>query len=1015
MDKVTAIFKSLFPPAKEKFSFVRMLPLLLFLVLFLGSMYALDHWQIMVFGRPWMFLLSIFMVWFWWMSLNGWSGLAPTRRTVSLLVRLTIVGLFIILLAEPRAVRISDVLSVMFVIDMSDSVADSESEKAIAYAADIARDPEKPQEDESGLIVFGGNSAVEMPPNVTFPYEGAINSLVDRGATNIEEALSLAGAMLPEGNQGRVVLISDGIETEGNLNRVVDELISRGIMVDILPIEYTYDSEVWLERLDLPHSVKIGESYEASIVLSSITAGSGKLNLYENGEKIAEQQVEFEAGKNRFVIPIQLRNPGYYEYTAELETEEGIDNLSENNRMVNYLYIQGEGSVLLVTDPNGDAKDWADLQRAISESKRQVKTMSAYEFPRDSLSLMPYDAIFFVNVGANEFDVTQQQAMHDAVKNLGVGFAMLGGENSYGPGGYHRTVIEDALPVTMDVSNKKVLPKGALAIILHTCEFPQGNTWGKRIAKQAIKVLSRQDEAGILVYGPKGEEWLFDLTPTSEYEMMAQKINSAQIGDMPSFATTMELGLKSLSASDASAKHMIVISDGDPQPPTPQLIKKYQDSQISISTIAIFPHGGQEISTMRRISEATGGRYYYPDDPNMLPSIFIKEAQTLQRTMIQNETVVPESGFPSPILKGITSIPPLEGYVLTSIKDDAESALQVINEGEQGVDVDPILATWQYGLGKSAAFTSDLSLQWGVNWVNWEQYQAFVQQFVTHISKVHKETSLSMWTYKEGNTGTIVVEDASPNQDFLTVQAQVNGPQNRSETVDLKQVGPRRYEANLPLWGEGRYSVVSAGVSGNRNEQAVGAIINPYDTEYMEFQSKTTILRRIAERTQGKELSSTPAAKEVFDRRESRESSQPIFDWFLIALACLVPLDVALRRIQIDWYLLSSWFSWGGKKTESTATMGTLLDRKQQLKGSFESQRESQRAQQLANSARKTSTGTMDLKQKAKSAAAETRKTQERQAEAKQAEEKRKTDSNRMTSKLLEIKRRREEDKEKGN
>ncbi|MAT14210.1 MAG: hypothetical protein CMJ46_02960 [Planctomyces sp.] len=1012
MNQLKTILNSLFPPPKERITFGKALPLVLFIVIFLGSMFALDQLQILVFGRPWMFLLTIVMVWFWWMAINGWSGLAPARRTVSLLVRLSIIGLFIILLAEPRAVRISDVLSVMFVVDMSDSVADSASEQAIGYAAEIASDPDKPQKDETGLIVFGGNSAVEMPPNVTFPYEGAINSLVDRGATNIEEALSLAGAMLPEGNQGRIVLISDGIETEGNLNRIVDELISRGIMVDILPIEYTYDSEVWLERLDLPHSVKIGENYEASIVLSSLKPGKGRLNLYENGEKIAEQEVEFEAGKNRFVIPIQLRNAGYYEYTAELVPDADTDNLSENNKMVNYLYIQGEGSILLVTDPAGDPEDWADLERALGESKRRVSVVNAYQFPQDPLTLMPYDAVFFVNVAANEFDATQQQAMHDAVKNLGIGFAMLGGENSFGPGGYHRTVIEEALPVTMDVSNKKVLPKGALAIILHTCEFNQGNTWGKRIAKQAIKVLSKQDEAGVLIYGNQGDEWLFELTPTSEFEMMAQKINSAQIGDMPSFATTMQMGYDGLVKSDASAKHMIIISDGDPQPPAPGLISKFMENKISISMVAVFPHGGQDISKMRQISSSTGGRYYFPSDPSQLPSIFIKEAQTLQRTMIQNETVVPQEGFPSEITKDLTSVPPLHGYVLTSNKEDAEPVLQVINEGEQGADVDPILSTWQYGLGKSAAFTSDLSLKWGKDWVNWEQYQAFVQQMATYISRVHKETSLSMWTYKEGNTGTIVVEDASPTADFLAVQAQVNGPDKRSETVQLKQVGPRRYEANLPLWGEGRYSIVAAGVSGDRNEQAVGAIINPYDTEYMEFQSKTAILRRIAEKSKGKELTPQPEAQEVFDRREPRESSRPIFDWFLLALACLIPLDVALRRIQIDWYLVSSWFRFGKGKSESTATMGTLLSRKQQLRGTLDSQRDPVAATSTRTPPKPVAAATAgDLKQRAKQAADETRKTQQRQAETRQVEEKRKSDSDRMTGKLLEIKRRREENR----
>src|SRR6187549_2478612 len=182
---------------------------------------------------------------------------------------------------------------------------------------------------------------------------------------------------------------------------------------------------------------------------------------------------------------------------------------------------------------------------------------------------------------------------------------MIGGKNSFGPGGYHKTVIEDALPVSMDVSQKKVLPKGALAIILHSCEFPEGNTWAKRITKQAIKVLGSQDEVGVIDY-EAGEQWVFKLQKAENYEQMATKINAAAPGDMPAFAPTMEMGLKGLKDNDAAAKHMIIISDGDPQPPPPALVQAFKDAQVTMSMVAIFPHGGQEITIMRGIAEATG-------------------------------------------------------------------------------------------------------------------------------------------------------------------------------------------------------------------------------------------------------------------------------------------------------------------------------------------------------------------------------------------------------------------------
>lgn len=936
-DHFKSIARNIFPPLREPLTVWTILPIALFLLVYAITMISLDITRTIAFSRPAAFALMLFAVWVWWMAICGYSGMSVLRRNISLMIRLSLVGLLVMLLAEPRAVRISDTLSVIFAVDLSDSISDESSEQAIGYAVDIGTT--KPEEDEAALLVFAKDAAVELPPRKSFPYE-AINSRVDRGATNIEQSLSLSAAMLPEENQKRIVLLSDGQETEGDLTTLLDELVSRDITVDVLPIEYSYDSEVWLERLDLPHGVKLGESYDASIILSSKKAGKGTLVLEENGEKIAEEEVEFNQGKNAYTIPIQLRQPGYYEYTARIETEDGVDHLKQNNTVINYLFIEGEGTVLLVTSPDGDPQDWADLQRAIQESDRIVSVISSYEFPVETMSLLQYDAVVFVNVAANEFDPLQKQAMHDAVKNLGVGFAMIGGENSFGPGGYHRTVIEDALPVTMDVKNKKVLPKGALAIILHTCEFAAGNTWGKDITKQAIQVLSAQDEAGVLVYGQTGEKWLFELTPTSEYPMMVQKINGAMIGDMPSFATTMRLGLNGLKKSDASAKHMIIISDGDPQPPSPKMIQEFVENKISISMVAVFPHGGQDISKMRQIAQSTGGRYYFPGNPNELPGIFMKEAQTLQRAMIQNKTVLPEAAFPSPILKGIDSIHPLHGYVLASVRDEAESVLQVINEGEKGVDVDPVLATWQYGLGKTAAFTSDLSLNWGKDWVNWEQYQAFVQQFIVHISRVSRTSDLSMRTYVEGNIGTIVVEDASPQQDFMEIQAKVGGPDGRSETVALKQVGPRTYQANLPLWGKGRYSILAAGVAGEREEQATGAFIVPYSNEYLKFDSNKILLRQIAEKTGGQELTPEDKADSIYDRRQAQESTRPIFDWFLIVLVCCIPLDIAVRRIQLDWMVIKSWFGFGPKLQTSTATMGTLLNRKENVQKRMQTQRQ---------------------------------------------------------------------------
>lgn len=940
MKRLRRILASVLPSPRTPVRWQDAVPLVVFAVLYLGGCLYLEFGHVLMFARPLMLGLAVLAPWFWWMHVAGFGGLPKGRGAASLFVRLLLLGLFAMVLAEPRAVRTNNVMSVVFALDVSDSIYNTD--QAVSYVTETVQNHRpKGKRDLASLVIFGKNPAVELPPGESFVLE-ALNSQIERGATNLEQALSMAAAVIKEDVQGRIVLISDGVQTEGNLSRVLGDLKSRGVAIDVMPIEYTYDKEVWLERLDLPQDVKLGETYEAATVLSALSDGHGKLVLRENGNIIAEREVDYKQGKNRFSFPITLRSAGYYEYKATIETAKADDRRVENNESLNYIFVEGEGKVLLVKDTVGDERDWERLEQAIREGERAVEVINGSDLPSDAASLMPYDAIIFCNVPHDEFNVMQMQAVRDAVYNLGAGFLMVGGANSFGPGGYHRTVIEEILPVSMDISQKKVLPKGALAIILHTCEFPEGNTWGKRITKQAIKVLGAQDEVGVLVYDSTGgEKWLIELTPAGRYEEMVPLINNASIGDMPSFHNTMDMGLKGLKKTDAATRHMIIISDGDPMLPTKELIKDFQDSKVSVSLVAIFPHGGIEIQKLQEIAGLTGGHYYRTDDATQLPAIFIKESKTLKRSMLQNKVFTPTIDFPSPILKGIDGIPELKGYVITTAK--GHPAMQILNgppDAEQSDTIDPILSTWQHGLGKTAAFTSDFSANWGAEWQNWDKFRPFVKQLLTDISRVKKDGHLRMSTHTSGGEAVVVVEDFHPGDSFLDVKARLAGPNQKSEIVPLKQVGPRRYQGTVPLWGEGRYHAIAQGTEGDRKDMAFGGFIVSYSPEYLRFRYNPQVLKDIADRTGGRILTGDAAKDAVYtyDRMPKR-SSQPIFDWFLVALAILVPLDVAIRRIQIDvkaiWRALTL-----RRKAPTTATMGTLLQTKQAVSATLKSKRD---------------------------------------------------------------------------
>ena len=356
-------FTSLFPQPRRPFRWQDSWPLVTFLIAFVGICAWLELAHHLMFSRPMMLGLILFAPWIWWMHVAGYAGLPKSRGTVALLMRLCLLGLLVMVLAEPRSVRSRDVMSVVYALDVSDSIYSPDD--ALKYIVETTQTQRK-GEDQAGLIIFGKTPACELSPSMGFPFE-ALNSQIDRGATNIEQTLSYAGALLPEDNQGKIVLISDGVQTEGNLSRILDDLKGRSVAVEVLPIDYSYSNEVWLERLDLPQGVKLGESYEAGMLVKSLNDGKGKLVLRENGNVIAEQEVEYKAGTNRYTVPITLRSAGYYEYTASIEVPKAQDSLSQNNTVLNYIFVEGEGKVLLVTDSSGDRRDWERLEKAIRE------------------------------------------------------------------------------------------------------------------------------------------------------------------------------------------------------------------------------------------------------------------------------------------------------------------------------------------------------------------------------------------------------------------------------------------------------------------------------------------------------------------------------------------------------------------------------------------------------------------------------------------------------------------------
>ena len=206
------------------------------------------------------------------------------------------------------------------------------------------------------------------------------------------------------------------------------------------------------------------------------------------------------------------------------------------------------------------------------------------------------------------------QYIHDT----GGGLVMIGGPETFGAGGWEGSRLEQELPVNMEVPAQRQIPKGALVLIMDPAEAPDGNYWGEQCAIKAMEALSSQDEVGVISFafsgpGGMGDRWDAPLGVKGDGSKVVAAIKNWELGDMPSFEDSINLALHGgqgspgLLDSNARAKHIILITDDDPQMPLEGTIQTLLDNKISVSTITVFPHQpGNVASGIRDLAKAHG-------------------------------------------------------------------------------------------------------------------------------------------------------------------------------------------------------------------------------------------------------------------------------------------------------------------------------------------------------------------------------------------------------------------------
>ncbi|MEJ5252535.1 MAG: VWA domain-containing protein [Chthonomonadetes bacterium] len=892
------------------------------------------------FARAWMLLLLATLPFFWWVHRYSMAALPRWQMRASLWLRLLLVTLIILALAGIRWVRTSTAQAVFFVVDGSASVDPQQRESALRFIRDAVR--QMREDDMAGIIVFGSDPQIVAPLSNRLDVTHIPPSSSPE-MTDIGRGLSLALAAFPENVGKQIVLFSDGNANAGDTVAQVLQAAGRGVKVHVVPFPREVRTETLVERVQTPTLVKEGEPFNLRVWIMSTHRQSAELVLLRDGQPVKSQAIELKPGKNLVQMSHREDTAGQYRYQVSLLAS--TDTYPQNNRGAGYVRVQGTPRVLYVT---GDGRP-SPFAQAAQTQRIRVEVVSPSGMKTQPAQIQAYDAVILHNVPAYELSIPAMRALQVATRELGVGLGMIGGEDSFGAGGYFETPVEEVLPVSMDVRKYHSFPSVGIVLVVDdsgSMAAPEGGTTKMELANRAaatvVRLLTAQDEVGIIAAGSDCRAVVPMWRVGEKKEEILRAIAAFQPGGGGIYVRPgMEAGAKLLQLSRARLKHMIILADGDDcddQEGAIPLAAQLRRAGITV-TVVCFGHGKDE-AFLQQLAKAGGGRYYFTDRMANLPQIFTKEAMIASKAQfIEEPFYVRYTG--DEIVTGIgwEGSPPLLGYNTTTAKPGARLGLLSHKE-------DPIFAVWQYGVGRGMAFTSDGWAKWCAQWVKWGEFPAFAARAVRTVLRSLPAEDVRTQVNISGGKGYVAVDllRAPADNNNHSLSAKLIAPTGQVVPLVLSQTGATRYEASFDARGYGTYVVAT---QYRRPNGTIGVSIGTdtiaYSPEYRDLKSNPDLLEQIARLTGGKQQ---PPPQEIFGSqrvpvRVPSEASIPL----LFVVLFLLPIDIALRRIlwQVDtlpewqeaWARLTGRFRWIPSARQTAEATSRLLQRKQRLREKY--------------------------------------------------------------------------------
>ncbi len=854
-------------------------------------------------------ILPVFLLYIWYVSRNTLAELDKWRFLMSFWIRVLVGIVIISSVSGIQIIRPTTNLCTSFVVDLSYSSTPMQQE-ALSYIQEAIK--KKKSSDMITVVAFGEDAWLDRSSEEKNMKIDRIYSLPQKSRTNIASGIQLSMAAFPEEAGKQIVILTDGNENSGNVLAQTEIAATNDIKISVIPLKRSNSDEVLLSKITAPSLTKIGSSINVSVIAETTKNITGKLSLFRNDILYLSKNVKLQIGKNIFSFEDNLNNSGLYQYKANIVVEKNNDEIPDNNQVYCYTRVAGKTSTLIIEGTDGEGYH---LASTLIANGIEVKSGNATNVPRNIAECSKWDSIIFVNVPAWQVLPESIAAIQGAVKDTGMGFMMTGGTDSFGAGGYYNTQIENILPISMDTKKKKKYSSIAIVLVIEYLEEQAITNRAIEAAKATVDMLLPTDKIGVENCGYDKNLWPIPMQPVQDKEKIKSEMDKKlqEMYDPATYENHLQEAANVLMNTKADVKHILLVGDGDATMHSgwgtmSSTLRNIRKAGITVSAISTGIEGVPGLNEMQKIASQGGGVAYEAKRPEDLPRLLIRDQQSVTRPPIYEK---PFRVIPLDTVHATTKdidwdkSPPLTGYTVTSNKENAPTAKVLITSPEN----DPIFSVWQYGLGKTAAFTSDPSPHWGLYWIDWPDAQKFWVQSIRWILRNSKESDLQLDVFEQNGKGHIVIEAIDKNELYkngLNLSARVShiendtfvDPRSETEIVEINQTAPGHYEGTFNTNDNGAYqiTIIDTKLNGEKRLQQATLVI-PYSPEYGITKTNSALIAQIAETGNGEV---NPKATDIFGRlRFGARTLTDLWPMLISWIAFIFIFDIAVRRIVI--------------------------------------------------------------------------------------------------------------------